>query len=1298
MSNFLNGKARLSPAMARRLERVFGANADQLQDLQNRFDKQEALNAPSPAVSAPYAPPVRTIQALDIASWADDIRARHELPVLVRRLIHATNRNLTEVDFPGYSEAQRPNWDGQVEATAATPWIPAGRSGWELTCSRDVTRKANQDYDARLSAPRKERLRSTFVFVTPRRWSGKSDWVKEKKRLHDWKDVRAYDASILEQWLEVSAPTQIWFAERLGRPVEGYRSLDRFWKEWSSVAEPPLSRKLFASAAEQHSASFHAWLQQPPERPFTIAASRQEAIAFLACLVNSGKKSTKSAVACAILFDQTTAVDRLASAAAGAFIAVASTQEVEEKLSSLHRRLHCISIQPSNPATPTIREPDATIGLLPAEDFNEALVAMGKSEAEANRLANETVRSPTALRRRLAGFHGSADRKLVPFAMLGAWNSESPADRTIVSFLSRTEDYDEVEGAVAELAHDDDPPVWSIGDYRGVSSRLDALFATAAFVTKGTFDRFFKAARDVLSERDPALDLAPDQRWMAAVHMKVRKHSDALRQGIRTTLVLLAEHGERLFGHRLGVAPQRRVSDLVRGLLEPATPDRLLSQAADLPAYAEAAPEALLTFLERNEPTILELLRPEGADAHTARHPWTGLTWALQRLAWSPSTFPRTVAVMERLCGAKRAAHAGHLPFGSLVSLFRHWLPQTGAPIQDRIRVLEALTARNPDLGQRVCLALLPRPGGVAVPNPPLEWRGPPSLLESHVTQEESAQMVRTARRLLLAHEGHDERSLGRLVKQMRLLDREARVEVWKRVRQWAEKAESDRAIAELAECVRDCWTDDETDKKRALRHLTPTDPLQRHRWLFQSWWPLRHDKETRSLGHEEEEERTETLRVEALGELWESGKAKALRELAERCEFPYVVGRLAHRLLTNEDEIVSLVRSSLDPTSSDSLRQQRHQLFAGVVQWAEAGFANRLLDCHVSQDDETARRRIFRVMPFDIETWHRLDGESETVQTDYWANAGTGRADDHSDATINEAVDRLMEAGRPAVAFGFVASTPDSVETARLIRLLHDLAEIGGDPVPENHRLGRALDSLERRPDVTVETMAQLEFTFLRGLLHTKHQIPNLEQTLAESPVLFVQVLARVYGRADGGCDPPEWHIDDQLRREAMAEACHELLSRVRQLPGGDERGEGDANSLREWLSSARVLCAHYGRREIGDFTIGEWLARCSATGEVVRPNALVCDAIESTASPKVDRGFVHGALGARGVTTRAPAEGGDQEREMAATYRKMAQETSVHWPRVGGIFDEIASSYAGDADRWDTRVAVESRLGYPL
>ena len=150
-------------------------------------------------------PAFLNITAHQISTWADTTKAREQLPALLRRLVHSTGSNLTAVNFPAFDNSQRKGWDGWVESGEATLWIPCGQSGWEFGCSKKPKTKAESDYKARIaSVPPKERESMTFVFVTPRNWAGKHKWVKDKESCGEWKDVRVFDASDLEQWLEQS--------------------------------------------------------------------------------------------------------------------------------------------------------------------------------------------------------------------------------------------------------------------------------------------------------------------------------------------------------------------------------------------------------------------------------------------------------------------------------------------------------------------------------------------------------------------------------------------------------------------------------------------------------------------------------------------------------------------------------------------------------------------------------------------------------------------------------------------------------------------------------------------------------------------------------------------------------------------------------------------------------------------------------------------------------------------------------------------------------------------------------------
>ena len=183
LSNLLNGNAALSADMAARLEKAFKYPLKDLMEMQARYDAAQAKQKDAPADTKAYVPPFLAIKANDIEGWVShNIPARSRLAVFLRTLVHSTGSGLTKVDFPGNDDAERPGWDGFTEASEGTPWVPAGRSGWEFGTNEDPKAKAEGDFEKSVKAlDKKERAETTFVFVTPRRWPGKAAWVVAKK-------------------------------------------------------------------------------------------------------------------------------------------------------------------------------------------------------------------------------------------------------------------------------------------------------------------------------------------------------------------------------------------------------------------------------------------------------------------------------------------------------------------------------------------------------------------------------------------------------------------------------------------------------------------------------------------------------------------------------------------------------------------------------------------------------------------------------------------------------------------------------------------------------------------------------------------------------------------------------------------------------------------------------------------------------------------------------------------------------------------------------------------------------------
>lgn len=57
--------------------------------------------------------------------------------------------------------------------------------------------------------------------------------------------------------------------------------------------------------------------------------------------------------------------------------------------------------------------------------------------------------------------------------------------------------------------------------------------------------------------------------------------------------------------------------------------------------------------------------------------------------------------------------------------------------------------------------------------------------------------------------------------------------------------------------------------------------------------------------------------------------------------------------------------------------------------------------------------------------------------------------------------------------------------------------------------------------------------------------------------------------------------------------------------------------------------------------------------------------------------RGFQIGVHNKRGVTSRAPDEGGDQERDLASIYHNYARAVRDSHPYVAAALEDIARSY---------------------
>ena len=1323
LSKLLNGKADLSPEMALRLEKAFGVSRDLLLEMQKAYDDEQNRHREKEIAVRTYAAGFMDITATQIAAWADKTDARAQLPALLRKLVATTGANLSKVDFPAYDNAQRHGWDGQAETDTATPWIPSSASGWEFGCDHDPKRKADDDYDARVrSVAAAERRKLTFVFVTPRNWPGKDAWAEAKAAERRWKDVKAFDASNLEQWLEQSVAAQSWFAERLGNRPDDILSLEECWDRWSKVTSPELNKALFAASVKTHNSGLANWLQNPPNSPYILTSdSEEESLAYLACALDAAGGFNDNAIVV-----RSVPALRRARNSSSHFIAVLVSPEVESASAGLFRSQHTIIVRKRNAVE---GEPNIALDLIDDETFKNGLLGMGVAEEEVPRLSRASGQSLTILRRRLSVIpaikfppwaeDSALTRRLIPLGFAGAWDCQSKEDQEILSCLMG-DDYETIEKCVADLLNLEQSPVWAVGRHRGVASKLDVLYAIHRLITRADLENFFLTARIVLSERDPALDLPEDRRLVAAIYGKTRNHSVALRTGMCETLVLLAVHGNNLFRERLGYDAEVQVNATVRDLLMPFSAETWASQKGDLPLYAEAAPDLFLDIIEQDletdDPKILSLLKPASTEIFGGGCPRSGLLWALELLAWKLERLPRVAALLARMSAVEIDDNWANKPEGSLRAIFRSWMPQTGADVQHRCSVLETITRHYPGVGWRLCVNQFDVAATVGHYSHRPRWRKDAAGTGEPVTRQEAYTFARRALDLAIDWPTHNEHTLGDLVQHIHGLDAADQNRIWERIRAWIASGPNEQRKAVLRERIRVY-----SFTRRARGHeqpaksadvareiydrLEPTDPVVRHQWLFARQWVEESwsDIESESFDLRKREEQITKLRERAVAEIWNSVGYDGILKLCETGEATDVVGALlAGRAPADLDPVQLVMRLIADEVAG--LASQFNRCLSGFLFRLDDIQRNRLLAAVIEtfngqrSNSEDRIIRVLKLAPFKRSTWQIADTLPEGVRSRYSTEAMPNIWIMDDELELRELVTRLLAADKPKAAFAAVRFQIEKLDSPLIVRLLKDLATTSSGQDSNIHfksfDFERAFEVLDNRPDASPDDLAHLEFLYLSALAHEKRGIPHLERQLAKSPAMFAQAVGLTYMRKDAGEDPPEWQVANEEARSSVATQAYDLLHKAKRIPGTGTDGMIDAPVLKAWIKEVRALCKSYGREFAGDNCIGELLSKSSRDEDGMWPAVAVRDALEEFGNGAIAEGMAVGLYNQRGAHWRGV--GGQQERDLAAMYRGWSKRTAVDWPFTSRLLEHIACRYDRDAEWHDTDANLRRRLSH--
>jgi hypothetical protein len=1148
------------------------------------------------------------------------------------------------------------------------------------------------------------------VFVTARRWTAKKKWLREKRGANDWKEIRAYDADDLEQWLEQAPAVALWFAETLGMRGPGVESLDRYWRTWSQQSNPPISPEaLFAgreNTREQLIRELREHLEKGKTGPLTTRAdSVEEAVAFVCAVILQDENLSSVGLIVTEpngwhFVDVNPAIK----------VAIAARPEIAEKPTDRRGLIIVIPYVSGDMAVnyreAAGRKPETGLVLERPRraEFEKALVELGLDEAEAKRLAESTGRSWTVFRRRCARnpairrpkwIEMPEARVLSTVCLLGAWRNDKPEDREIVSRLAGRS-YEDVERDLRYLAQVDDAPVLQIGSVWKAKSPLELLDLFGDRITSDELNRFFENAWEILSAPDPILDLPEEKRYAASIYGKVRPQSEILISALCDSLIKLAVRGPVLPSLQ-AFNIEERVAELVHDLLYDADKVRWLSLSSLLPDLAEAAPEAFLEAVERslNKPDqpVTSLLR-ETSDSTLLGRCWhAGLLWALVTLAWSPRFLGRVALILSRLAHIQIRGNLANTPFNSLVDIFRSWLPQTAASLDERIGVLDMLVRREPEIAFDLLERLAYISSDIAFPTSRPKWRDYDAGAGRGVPQQEIFRMVHAAAdRILLLAKGNPGR-VARLIERANVFDEGRRNAILALAEEFISSGTDEaREIvrAALRKAIHRYRNYDESPEsavaeelkplEELYERLAPQDHIIRYRWLFAENYPKLPTRVRE--GSRVMIQRLESECLHALQEIYKQLGMDGIERLAATCPGEQRVGATLAKLDLSMETLAEWILSKAsDLTNRDPLTAYIRGLLRNLPQNQAIELIQRVLQEAEKQHWPPEKRARFLTLARPEKViWDIAASCGSEVEKAYWSQVPEfwlREEEDDPDFPVR----RLLEVKRPRTALQvcqFVLDQTDPHLIADILAHIHQGEERDG-PSLNQWIIGQAIERLEASGAIDNQRLVQLKFRAFQLLGYGNEQrAKTLYATLMSDPALFCELIC-LYKAKHGD----EEQVNE-LRKRA-AEIAWMVLHNCRTLPGAQADGTVDEKRFFDFMEKARELCRREDLIEVCDRTLGQILAYSPVGQDGIWPFEPARMILDQPDLGEMRQGFVIGTLNKHGMTLRPLDKGGAQERELAAQYRAYADALRTSCPILASALDRIADSFEDRAKHED-------------
>ena len=1236
--------------------------------------------------------------------------------------------------MPSGSGVAAPGWDGIVRCSNGNRFVPAGLSCWESSTERKRSHsKALNDYDKRVdSTPRSKRADIAYVAAVCAPWTKAREFADEKSQCDYFRLVRALNVDHIEDWLECAPVSTVWLREVMGEPIAGIGLLSGWWNAWLDSTTVPLAADVVLAGRDTATSDLRDRCSQSSGGVITVGGGmhRDEILAFVAAALvePSEDDSFRHDV---LYIDDLASAQRLltiedpigrgrSSVSTPGMTAVVPSDEFARYLppDSQHRLIVPM---------PGSVQADIVLDAVDGSAVAKHLEAAGEDFHAAHGLGAVARMSLLTLRRRLAvkpelhqpaWAEDSVDRTLRRSLLLSSWSQHSDGDADIVErFVGSS--HDDVVEVLHRLTGASEPPMLLTDERWHVVAPADAWSLISEQITREELTLFTDIAEELLTESDPFYGMDNIQRARAQFEGTTARYSSHIKRGVATTLALFGSFPPLLRGDAAPAvsAADGIVARILRRSNDDADPTRWASVSEVLPLLVEAAPEAVLaglrSCLSGAHPFALGMFADSQDNKFglPSASPHINVLDALEVLAWSPDHFEAVVDVLAGLAAVDPGGRWSNRPGNSLESIMCSWAPQTSANGEARLQALDMLRNRHGPVAWELMLAMLPSgPGSVFDKRGPLyrRWKD----TEPVVTRSEHLHAVCEVAVRLVLDAGTDSERLQALVERAGDLSADARRSLRSVLKNVAESDPDENLRCVLWPALRRMigqqreWSEAdgalsvaEIEQFEALLDgLRPSDLLTTYGMLFDGGFESIDGISPRD--YEAYVGVREMRQAEAVRAMRVSGGIAAVLEFAASVRQPLDVGKALAATGSDVDEEMLAAMNS----APESVTQAALGYFASRFREYHWDGIDRLIARHSPPAQVTAD--LVRACPPIELPWRKANELGAEVAADYWARVEHwSLGSPEALCELLEVAGGLREAGRADFAawllslrFDSLASQPKYAEEAASCLEEWRRQESPGTSPFDRYSLVRLLSVLDQHVEhLGPDRVLMIEWQYYPGLVHSgDFKSPNLYRRMAQDPTFFASLVEIAFPPASSR---PEDHPEPSAAEQEAARKAYGLLDSWPPLgisPGIGEDGKVDGERLYHWVEQVRTLLLETDRAVIGDRKIGKALAVSPPGPDGEWPSNEVCDLIERLQSDDVELGLSIAIRSQRGVTSRAPTDGGDQERDLADKFRQTSSRLSTS-PRTKAVFEGLAAGYEEEA-AWHDRQAEANRRGLPL